>query len=157
MIGVKNRKWAILFAVLTAAVLCFIFGNSSLPREDSAELSGGLVQWLKPILDPHDRIAEDVFHHYIRKLAHFAEFAALGFCLMGLSEQLLWRRRAWRIASPALFSAAAAATDEFIQIFSPERGPGFRDVLLDCFGALCGIACMLFFLHILKKRKKKDR
>ena len=31
------------------------------------------------------------------------------------------------------------------------------DVLLDCFGALCGIACMLFFLHILKKRKKKDR
>ena len=156
MIGVKNRKWAILFAVLTAAVLCFIFGNSSLPREDSAELSGGLVQWLKPIFDPHDRIAEDVFHHYIRKLAHFAEFAALGFCLMGLSEQFMWCKKTWRIAAPTLLSGIAAATDETIQFFSPERGPGIKDVLLDCFGALCGIACMLLFLYILKKRKRND-
>lgn len=155
--GVKNWKRVILFGALTLAILSFIFGNSGLPREESAAVSSRLVQWLKPIFDPHDRIAEDVFHHYVRKLAHFTEFGALGFCLMGLSEQFMWCKKTWCIAAPTLLSGIAAATDETIQFFSPERGPGIKDVLLDCFGALCGIACMLFFLHILKKRKKKDR
>ena len=131
-----------IFAVLSLLLICFIFSNSAQPREKSAAQSMSIVSILRPLLDPYGRIPEDIFHNYVRKAAHFTEFAALGFSLMGLSDCLLWKKKQ-RLLMPLLVSLLVAATDETIQIFSPLRGPGVKDVLLDFCGAAFGVACML--------------
>ena len=72
----KKRVWNLLLGVLLAATLCFIWGNSLLPRRDSTELSMGLFNWLRPSLLA---VGLDwVDEHFLRKLAHFTEFALLG-------------------------------------------------------------------------------
>lgn len=152
----SNLIRGIIFTILSLLLICFIFSNSAQPREKSAAQSMSIVSILKPFLDPHDRIQEGVFHNYIRKAAHFAEFAALGFSLMGLSDCLPWKRKKQRLLMPLLASLFVAVTDEIIQIFSPLRGPGVKDVLLDFCGAAFGVACMavlLLLVHRLKNKK----
>ena len=65
---------------------------------------------------------------------------------MGLSECLPWKdKKKQRLLMPLLVSLLVAATDEIIQIFSPLRGPGASDVLLNFCGAAFGTACMAAF------------
>ena len=65
------KRAAVIFAILTALIICFIWGHSMMPREQSAEESGWLMGLLKPLLDPNGQIDEDSFDHYLRKAAHF--------------------------------------------------------------------------------------
>ena len=137
----------IIFAVLALLLLFFIFSNSARSRSESIDQSRALMAFLKPLLDPRGRISDSTFHHYLRKAAHFTEFAVLGFSLMGLSGCLPWKgKKKQRLLMPLLVSLLVAATDEIIQIFSPLRGPGIMDVLLDFCGAALGIACMAALL-----------
>ena len=151
---IRAGRQAIFFAVLAALLLLFIFSNSAVPRELSAERSSRIMALLRPIFDPQHRVADDVFHHYIRKAAHFSEFAALGFSLLGLADSFFWQRKSSRWLLPQLVSALAAAADETIQIFSVERGPAVKDVCLDIIGAAFGIVCMLFLLASMRGSKK---
>lgn len=88
-----------------------------------------------------------VTERFIRKLAHFTEFALLGAELFGLFE-----RYPLSVAH-ALFAAVA---DESLQIISG-RSAEVKDVLLDFAGSLVGAAlCLcLFYLSSRKKAKKK--
>ena len=145
--------------MLTILLICFIFSNSTRPRSESAEQSGMVAEFLKPLIDPQDKINDSVFHHYVRKAAHFVEFAALGFSLMGLSDSLPWMdRKKQRLILPLLASLLVAATDEIIQIFAPLRGPGVKDVLLNfCGGAVgvFGMAVLLMLIRWIKGWKRK--
>ena len=143
----------IIFAILALLLVCFIFSNSLRPRGESDDQSRAVMQLIKPILDPHDRISDAVFHHYLRKTAHFTEFAALGFLLVGFVDCFTWKskKKQWHLL-PLLLSLLVAVTDETIQIFSPLRGPGVSDVLLDFCGAAFGAACMAALLLILRKK-----
>ena len=152
----SKRIQGIIFAILSLLLICFIFSNSAQPRSESAARSSALMSLIKPILDPYNRIEDDVFHHYVRKAAHFTEFAALGFSLMGLSDSLSWRNKKQRLLMPLLTSLLAAAADETIQIFSPLRGPGIRDVLLDFCGAVFGVIGMAVLLLLICNLKSKD-
>ena len=80
----RNRKWLwnILLGILLSATLCFIWGNSLLSREDSAELSGWVTEWLTQFTENLSLQQPD--EHVLRKLAHFGEFALLGLELAGL-------------------------------------------------------------------------
>ena len=148
----RMKRASIVFGVLTLLLLCFIWGQSMLPREASAGESLSILSWLKPLLDPTNRIAEGTFHHYLRKAAHFTEYAALGFSMSGFLYPLTRRRgRRW-----ALFAVAAcvmtAAIDETIQLFSPDRGPQLRDVLLDSGGAVFGFAVFCLILLLIHRK-----
>ena len=145
-----------IFAILALLLICFIFSNSTQSRSESIERSSVVMEFLKPLLDPHDRISDDVFHHYVRKAAHFTEFAALGFSLMGFSDCLPWKRKKQRLLMPLLVSLLVAATDEIIQILCPLRGPGISDVLLDFCGAAFGVACMAALLLLIRTLKNKE-
>ena len=156
----KRRLPAVIFGVFTLLILCFIWGQSMMPRDVSAGESESLMQLLKPIFDPAGKIEDGIFHHYLRKAAHFCEYAAFGFCVSGFFGNLNLKRNARRTVYAFLSSAAVAAVDESLQIFSPDRGPQFRDVLLDCCGALFGILVFLLFFHVLfliRKRAKTSR
>ena len=150
------RRSAVVFAILTAVMLCFIWGQSLTPSKTSHSESMGIVAWIKPILDPQNRIEEEAFHHYVRKAAHFSEFAALGFCVSGLFFSLQWNARRRRARLPAALASCAltACIDECIQLFNPGRGPMLTDVLLDVCGAAFGIAVLLLVSFITHKRKK---
>lgn len=144
----KQAKLRLWLRVLLIATLCLIWGNSLLPGEESGNLSHGLTAWLRSVGIP-------VGEHFVRKTAHFCEFALLGTELAAL----FWLRGGLTLQSRcnAAFAALLAAlTDESIQLFTPERGPGLTDVLLDFAGALTGIAlCTLAIRCYLRAKDRK--
>lgn len=138
--------------VITLGLLCFIWGNSLLPGKDSGELSGFvgmLLQKLLPFLD----LQSETGMHLLRKAAHFSEFAALGMSFTWLFG-MLSGKKAWSLSLPLICGATAAAIDETIQLFSPDRGPSIKDVGIDTCGVIAGIA-VLSLLHWLLTRKKR--
>ena len=136
----KNKK---LIIIAIAAALVFIWGNSLLSREASQLLSDSVQSGLIQISggDTSGKVNSAV----LRKVAHFCEFAALG----GLWA-LLFREKKKGFFKAFLFSAACAALDETIQIFS-NRGSSLSDVILDCFGAGFGVLVIFLFLTIKAK------
>jgi VanZ family protein len=133
-------------------ILCFIWGNSLLPGEDSGELSGFVGTLLQTLL-PFLNLQSEQGMHLLRKAAHFSEFAALGFSFAWFYG-MLSKKRLWSMVLPLVSGAAAAAIDETIQLFSPDRGPSIKDVGIDTAGVITGIA-VLTLLHFLYKRMKK--
>ena len=87
---------------------------------------------------------------FIRKLAHFSEYAALGLSLIlplcafysGSFKKKTLFLTSWMIC------IAYAASDELHQFFSPGRSPQIRDVVIDSFGALAGILLGLLLIRI---------
>ena len=146
-----KRRGTVVFAILTALLLCFIWGQSMLPRDRSAGESRLVMRYIKPLLDPKDRIDSDLFHHLLRKTAHFTEYAALGLSVSGLRFSLRWKKIGKCALAALAFCVLAAAMDETIQLFAADRGPQLRDVLLDTCGALFGIAA--YVLPIIFRRQ----
>ena len=133
-------------ALLLALNLMFIWGNSLLP----AELSEGFSNWFAvqlPQWSEETEVTEED-STVLRKVAHFTEFAALGFllsCLALLNQKKWWTTLPW--------GAAAACIDETIQMFVPARGPGILDVMIDVCGALAGIAILRTGYYLYTKKK----
>lgn len=133
----KRTRGRILWAAaLTVCLLAFIWGNSAMPGESSGQLSGWVGQLLHKLF-PFLRLDTEQGHHFLRKLAHFSEFAALGCCLgwlMGMLEKPLWLGLGCGVG--------AACVDETIQIFSPGRHCSIVDVGIDSAGVLTGIVVL---------------
>ena len=128
--------------------LIFIWGNSLLP----GEVSGAFSDWVKSILAQLFAGAPGgpSGGGLLRKIAHFTEFAALGMCLAWLHGMLQKGR-----LQPFLWGVLAAAVDETIQRFVPDRGPSIRDVCIDSAGVLTGIVLLWLGHNYLKKRHTK--
>lgn len=144
----NRRDWKRhLWTLLLAANLALIWGNSMLPGSQSQELSDGFLQqfaFLSAFLGENGP-------KLIRKAAHFAEFACLGFLLAGFFRA---RGRAPFLPG-ALCGLLSACADETIQLFSPGRASGVTDVWLDFAGVLTGIF-LLHFGYILWKKTRKS-
>ena len=138
--------------VITLGLLCFIWGNSLLPGKDSGELSGFVGTLLQKLLT-FLNLQSETGMHLLRKAAHFSEFAALGMSFTWLFG-MLSGKKAWYLSLPLICGAAAAAIDETIQLFSPDRGPSIKDVGIDTCGVITGIA-VLSLLHWLFTHKKR--
>ena len=143
MIGRCWKKY--LWTALLAACLALIWGNSMLPSSQSRQISDGLWQHI-PFLP---EFLGEYGPKLIRKAAHFAEFACLGFLLAGSFRA--WGRTP--VLPAALWGLLSACVDETIQIFVPGRGPGIKDVGIDVLGVCTGIF-LLCFGHTLLKRIK---
>lgn len=140
----------LLIACLLIANMAVIFLLSSADRVESGETSAGVTRFLLETFHPHyhdlPEARQDALlvsaHKFVRKAAHFCEFALLGFLSAGL---LLWLsarkpsmkpRKTWLY--PAAFALLYAASDEIHQMFT-DRGPRVTDVLIDFAGACFGI------------------
>lgn len=83
---------------------------------------------------------------YVRKLAHFSEYAMLGLCLA--LPLYAYRIRGRRLLLTAqVICGLYAVSDEFHQSFIPGRTPQLRDVLIDSAGALVGILIGWLIAH----------
>lgn len=146
------------------AVMAAIYGFSSQNGEESGALSARVTAVVLGIVHPDfDRLdasqrAELLAKagHIVRKCAHFSEFAALGFFLLGFFKALSWKIPLRR---PALVTAVTGAlyavSDELHQGFVSGRSTELLDVVIDSAGVLFGILVMglLFYL----RRKWEDR
>jgi VanZ family protein len=147
-----RRHWTlVLLSFLVVLTVLFIWSNSCLSREASGAQSGRITALLLRILDPKGKLDADAFHHYVRKTAHFAEFALLGAWIGGLFQMIRLQSKKTFYTLPVLCVLLVAVLDEYIQYFA-DRGSAVTDVVLDFFGGLfgLGIVCLIIFLG--KKR-----
>ena len=142
----------LVFAILSILAMCFIFSQSILSREESGNLSAGIVQWLKPILDPGGVIAEETFHHYLRKAAHFTEFAIFGCFFCAFTVNLGWITNRKYVALAPFIPLSVAVSDEFIQYFTG-RGSMVTDVVIDFSGGLSGVLFVWLISYIISHKK----
>ncbi len=132
----KKTVQRIVYSVLTAALLVFIFGNSSADGEASSELSLMVLGWANGLLEAL-KLPITLSHHFIRKLAHFTEYSLLGALLTATTAS--WRRRQWCFRSvwiALVFGSTTASLDEYLQTFVSGRHGSPLDVLLDFSGVL---------------------
>lgn len=142
-----------LLTVLLILTLSFIWGNSLLSRDTSTSESLFILRVVTPFLELFMGQG-NVTEHFVRKLAHFCEFAALGAELL-----LLFDIRCQCLRQPLLLSVShglfAALADETIQLFSG-RSSQVSDVLLDTAGALSGALLVLIVLFICGRKSLAD-
>ena len=125
----KNIVKLTLF-LLIILTLAFIFIQSMLPPEKSAEQSGAVGEIIEEIIPPETPVGGYVQTN-LRKIAHFVEFAVLGIWVT-LLVVLFYRRKPF-IFSSFVFAILMGLFDETIQIKSG-RGASVSDVWLDFFG-----------------------
>lgn len=140
----------LLWGMSVLGVVCFIFANSLLPAAASSEESSSFLAFFLNFFP-------SATHHFIRKLAHVAEYALLGahFAFFPLVSPF-----SGRITYPVflLFGAVIALLDEGIQSFVPGRGASLVDVLIDFGGYLAALLLVLavLFLHARLRKEKTD-
>lgn len=157
-----EKRWVrILLWLAVIAVCAMIFFFSAQSGEESADTSGKVVDWLIGFLVKGYHLLDairqqeiyDTASLMVRKLAHFSEFALLGFLVRLLLHS--YRVRAgwgWAWLAATLY----AMTDELHQMFSEARGPSLLDVGIDSLGAAAGVAaaCLLMALAAVWRRRK---
>ena len=156
-----ERKWVrILLCIAVIAVCVMIFLFSAQSGEESADTSGKVVDFLialfvkgYQLLDAiRQREIYEIASLIVRKLAHFSEFALLGFLLRLLMRS--YRVKAgtgWAWLATTLY----AMTDELHQMFSEARGASLVDVGIDSLGAATGAAVASLLLWLFFKGRKE--
>ena len=137
---------------LTVFIMVFIFFMSSMSGEDSSRLSSFIVKNLEKIIPIFDTIVDPLIYQgahelltwFVRKGAHFTEYALLGFFLaLAFHTYILPEdRNFWRLFRGFVFSLIIgfiyACTDEFHQSFVQGRAAMIFDVGFDSIGVFTG-------------------
>ncbi len=145
----------ILFTALSLFCICFIFSRSLMPGNKSGEESSKILELLNGIADFFG-FGSIFTHNFVRKCAHFTEFAVLSIVLYYMYFSFFDRIKISICLSVLSFLLVSVA-DETIQYFVPGRACQLTDVLIDFLGGIFGVAfCMLFalLLRTLRHRSK---
>lgn len=126
----RDQRFFVLFSVLAVLLTGFIFYNSMQDADVSHVQSASVLNMLSSVIP-------GLTEHVVRKLAHFLEYAALGWDLFALS---VFFRRCFprRILPLAACFPGIPVIDECIQLFSAGRSAQFTDVCLDWSGMVFG-------------------
>lgn len=149
----KRNIKAVLLGLLVALIISFIWFNSFLDTTDSNKLSDIILNWLFP--NRGESNGGDA-SFWIRKAAHFIEFAVLGGAI-GTIAVFMQNNFGKYFAGFSLFAVLSVAViDEFIQSFS-DRSSSVIDILIDFGGAIFGlclsVAIVVLFKYIKSKKK----
>ena len=146
--------------MLTGLWCVLIFMFSANDADTSAEQSNAITDLCIEVFvpdyeelsaDEQDSLYDDL-SFYVRKSAHFSEYAVLGalvfWCLYKLKDKRM------RTACALVLGSLYAVSDELHQLFSDGRSCELRDVLIDSCGVLLGALFGLVVLLIYKKKTK---
>ncbi len=150
-----RRHWWIW--ILVGLYIWMIFRNSLMIADVSDAASSRVTNFLIRHLQHFGLYADFyVFHHYVRKAAHFAEFAGLGF-LVTLAMHICPLFKS-RFLNFALFLIAVPFADETIQQYVDGRSSQYFDMLIDGGGFLAGgFVCYVLILIFLDLFFRKGR
>ena len=154
----KRRILLIIFIILTLSVMAAIFFFSSQNAASSTRTSGSVVRFILSVvipgfedMSPSEQAAlVTEYGSFIRKCAHFTEFAALGFCFTTL---LSLGDISHEYVRSMVFGVLYASSDELHQLFSDGRACSLRDVLIDSSGFATGLILSILISDIIRKRK----
>lgn len=132
----------ILFWLLSVIVSIIIFRFSSDTADKSAEISEGLLAKIIELLGTY------ISHNFLRKTAHFCEFAALGFSVSGAVRFSFNKRNLLYSLLPCVLYSIS---DEIHQYFVPGRACRIFDVFVDSCGILTGILVFMLLYVIISK------
>lgn len=153
----KEKKLMIarvVLTVLTVAAVVAIFYNSSQSAIESTERSSPLTDWINGILAGFP-IPFSVTESFIRKLAHFTEYAILG-AMLSVTYYVYQLKIRTALITTLITGAAVAVIDEIIQLFPAGRSCQVSDMLLDfCSVAFAAVIVMLIIRAIENNRRKK--
>lgn len=129
----------ILWGMACIIMLCIIWGNSMLPGSISSTISSQTSQGILNViysLIPNLPFDFYSFHSFIRKAAHFGEYAVLGICVYQFMKTYQMKQS---LLCALLICVCCAGADELFQSITPNRLSKFSDVLLDGVGSLCSM------------------
>ena len=157
-----EKNSIILSLLLVIAVMVMIYCFSAQTGAESGAMSGKITTWVLNLVIPDfadfspekQEAIRYTVGFVVRKLAHFSEYALLGFSLMlhiaqlqkKISVRLPWL---WAWGVGTLY----AASDEWHQGFVAGRGPSVRDVMIDSAGVIAGTFLLIWILW--RKTKKR--
>lgn len=145
--NLKNKWiWILIFLYIG-----FIWSNSLQPSTDSGSLSKNITQMILDVLSYINVSFDfDAFHHFIRKLAHFSEYAILGnLVMLALHREPLLKNIQLNYV---LFLILPASIDESIQHFIPGRYGAITDVLIDMSGFLFGSLLVYVIVKLINSK-----
>jgi VanZ family protein len=137
--------------VLIWAGIIWQFGSDAYSLDRTSRLLQPLIDWLLAGVDLATRLR---IHAWIRKSAHFIEYAILA--LLAFRAALL-SAESQRIGTAfwvaLFFVATVAAADEFRQSLSTARTGSPYDVLIDVAGGLIGLLGVLVITRRMRTSK----
>ncbi len=143
----KGRKiYIIISAVVLLAVLVTIFVLSAQDGQESSSTSGFFTELFEAIF------GQPANESIIRTLAHFCEFAGLGFLMCNFIFALKDKLRPFL---SIIFSVLYAISDEIHQYFVPERACQLSDLAVDSCGIVFGVAAFCIIISVISKIEHK--
>lgn len=133
----------VLFTIFALWTMVFIFSNSLEIADISSQRSARLLAAINAFLAKAD--IPLLTEHIVRKLAHFCEYALLGFWYT-LCLRVYTRHYIRHISWPLLLLLLVANIDETIQTFVSGRSGELKDVWLDFSGGITGLFCALVLI-----------
>ncbi len=129
-----------------AAWACFVLfaSSSNFSASNTSRIIRPFLLWLFPGVS---EASLALAHLFVRKAAHFAEYAVLALLAARAfrTSSLDALARRWWLAAFALVAAVALA-DEYHQSFVPTRTGTVYDCLLDMAGGATALACAALWL-----------
>lgn len=142
-----SRPWL----AATVAMVLVIWGNSMMPGSDSSQMSSSVLDMAHALLQAIGLPHEWLTSFLVRKAAHFTEYAILA-VLASKAFDPSARLSRVQVLVLAAFLVLVPALDETIQLFVPGRCGQPADVLLDCCGALTGVALRTAAARVPRRR-----
>ena len=149
----KKNKVKILkiFLVVLIAIWAYVvFNFSSQNGGDSSGLSRKVVE-----LFTKNEDTINIVEPYVRKAAHFSEYALGGVLFISLFSTYKWPEGN-QITISILLGIWYAITDEVHQLMVPGRHGAVFDVYLDTLGFSTGVLAMLLLIKIVKLCRKNN-
>lgn len=161
--SIQKRKERLLYWGMTVVLMILIFMFSAKTGDSSSNMSIGYAKILAKFLGWigvfHISSASELFmyakqvHTLVRKMAHFTEYAVLGF-VMYRAVLCDVREKKKAMILTQIFCTGYAVTDEVHQIFVPGREGRILDVGIDSLGALTGILFAHFLFRCIQYHKE---
>lgn len=143
----NGRKiYIVISALLVLGVAFIIYYLSDQTATESTQTSDSLI-WMI-----YEFIGKAFSEDFIRTLAHFCEYALLGF--LGFNLYFAIKNNLKPLLS-IILSVLYAITDEIHQLFVPGRAFQLTDLAVDAGGIILGIAAFCAFYSIINNFKNK--
>lgn len=142
-----------IFIILTIVIVVFASFSGEVSSEQSSTLGQFLVNFLSRLNINLSATQLDSLQVFIRKaIGHFGLFFLNG--IFATLSGHYWLALNSKAKTLVVFSIGVflAGLSEFIQVFAPERGPSFGDVLIDVSGFVLGILFSLIMFNLIAKK-----